>query len=144
VSYANDDHNAAIAEVFVQAYEAWAVPIIVFNEAHEPNKVSHRSEVATIGATPETSPCSRTTARRYHIDAQRARNRCVHEPALTARCLDESPNKSVLKTYDVDVHDIRILMPARHLSQHGKAIADEAGVPRRLIRLWPMATTLPS
>lgn len=50
VSYANDDYNAAIAEVFVQAYEAMGGTVTA-NEAHEPNKASYRSEVATIGAT---------------------------------------------------------------------------------------------
>ncbi len=49
VSYANDDYNAAIAEVFVQAYEAMGGTVTA-NEAHEPNKASYRSEVATIGA----------------------------------------------------------------------------------------------
>jgi branched-chain amino acid transport system substrate-binding protein len=52
VSYANDDYNAAIAEVFVQAYEGMGGTITA-NEAHEPNKASYRSEVATIGATSE-------------------------------------------------------------------------------------------
>lgn len=52
VSYANDDYNAAIAEVFVQAFEGMGGTITA-NEAHEPNKASYRSEVATIGATSE-------------------------------------------------------------------------------------------
>ena len=52
VSYANDDYNAAIAAVFVQAYEAMGGTVTA-NEAHEPNKASYRSEVATIGATSE-------------------------------------------------------------------------------------------
>ncbi|WP_281982057.1 ABC transporter substrate-binding protein [Thalassorhabdomicrobium marinisediminis] len=50
VSYANDDYNAAIAEVFVEAYEGMGGTVTA-NEAHEPNKASYRSEVATIGAT---------------------------------------------------------------------------------------------
>ncbi|MCF2903982.1 ABC transporter substrate-binding protein [Octadecabacter sp. CECT 8868] len=50
VSYANDDYNAAIAEVFAQAYEGMGGTVTA-NEAHEPNKASYRSEVATIGAT---------------------------------------------------------------------------------------------
>lgn len=50
VSYANDDYNAAIAEVFVQAYTDLGGTVTA-NEAHEPNKASYRSEVATIGAT---------------------------------------------------------------------------------------------
>jgi hypothetical protein len=36
-SHANDDHNAAIAEVFAQPTRAWAV--ITANEAHEPNSI---------------------------------------------------------------------------------------------------------
>ena len=52
VSYANDDYNAAIAEVFVQAFEGMGGTITA-NEAHEPNKASYRSEVATIGAGSE-------------------------------------------------------------------------------------------
>lgn len=47
VSYANDDYNAAIAKVFAEAYTA-AGGTIVANEAHEPNKASYRSEVATL------------------------------------------------------------------------------------------------
>jgi branched-chain amino acid transport system substrate-binding protein len=50
VSYANDDYNAAIAEVFVQAYEGMGGTVTA-NEAAEPNKASYRSEVATLGAT---------------------------------------------------------------------------------------------
>lgn len=52
VSYANDDYNAAISEVFVEAYEALGGTITA-NEAHEPNKASYRAEVATLGATSE-------------------------------------------------------------------------------------------
>ena len=52
VSYANDDYNAAISEVFVQAYEGMGGTITA-NEAHEPNKASYRSEVATLGSTSE-------------------------------------------------------------------------------------------
>lgn len=52
VSYANDDYNAAIAEVFVKAYQGMGGTVTA-NEAHEPNKASYRSEVATIGATSE-------------------------------------------------------------------------------------------
>ena len=50
VSYANDDYNAAIAAVFAEAFTA-AGGTITSNEAHEPNKASYRSEVATMGAT---------------------------------------------------------------------------------------------
>ncbi len=52
VSYANDDYNAAIAAVFVEAFEGMGGTISA-NEAHEPNKASYRSEVATIGASSE-------------------------------------------------------------------------------------------
>jgi branched-chain amino acid transport system substrate-binding protein len=52
VSYANDDYNAAIAEVFVQSFQGMGGTVTA-NEAHEPNKASYRSEVATIGATSE-------------------------------------------------------------------------------------------
>ncbi len=50
ISYANDDYNAAIAAVFAEAYTA-AGGTVTANEAHEPNKASYRSEVATLGAT---------------------------------------------------------------------------------------------
>ena len=52
VSYANDDYNAAIAAVFVEAYEGMGGTVTA-NEAHEPNKASYRSEVATMGGTSE-------------------------------------------------------------------------------------------
>ena len=52
VSYANDDYNAAIAEVFVAAFEGMGGTVTA-NEAHEPNKASYRSEVATLGGTSE-------------------------------------------------------------------------------------------
>ena len=50
VSYANDDYNAAIADVFSAAFAA-AGGTVTANEAHEPSKASYRSEVATLGAT---------------------------------------------------------------------------------------------
>lgn len=50
ISYANDDYNAAIAAVFAEAYAGMGGNVTA-NEAHEPNKASYRSEVATIGAT---------------------------------------------------------------------------------------------
>jgi branched-chain amino acid transport system substrate-binding protein len=50
VSYANDDYNAAIAAVFAEAYVARGGKVTA-NEAHEPNKASYRSEIATLGAT---------------------------------------------------------------------------------------------
>jgi len=49
VSYANDDYNAAIAGVFAEAYARMG-GTITSNEAHEPNKASYRSEVATMGS----------------------------------------------------------------------------------------------
>jgi branched-chain amino acid transport system substrate-binding protein len=52
VSYANDDYNAAIAAVFVEAYEGMGGTVTA-NAAHEPNKASYRSEVATMGGTSE-------------------------------------------------------------------------------------------
>jgi len=50
VSYANDDYNAAIAKVFSDSFAAKGGKVTA-NEAHEPNKASYRSEVATLGAT---------------------------------------------------------------------------------------------
>ncbi|MEL6958259.1 MAG: ABC transporter substrate-binding protein [Pseudomonadota bacterium] len=50
VSYANDDYNAAIAEVFAQAFTDMGGTVTA-NEAAEPNKASYRAEVATLGAT---------------------------------------------------------------------------------------------
>jgi len=50
VSYANDDYNAGIAAVFAEAFTA-AGGKVTANEAHEPNKASYRSEVATLGGT---------------------------------------------------------------------------------------------
>ncbi len=47
VSYANDDYNAAIAEVFARVYKEKGGKIVAM-EAHEPNKASYRSEVATL------------------------------------------------------------------------------------------------
>jgi branched-chain amino acid transport system substrate-binding protein len=49
VSYANDDYNAGIAAVFAESFVANGGKIHQ-NEAHEPNKASYRSEVATLGA----------------------------------------------------------------------------------------------
>lgn len=50
VTYAQDDYNAAIARVFVEAYSGMGGTVTA-NEAHEPDKASYRSEVATIGST---------------------------------------------------------------------------------------------
>ena len=49
VSYANDDYNAGIAEVFVKSYTEMGGKVTA-NEVHEPNKASYRAEVATIGS----------------------------------------------------------------------------------------------
>jgi branched-chain amino acid transport system substrate-binding protein len=49
VSYANDDYNAGIAEVFAKSFAAMGGKI-TSNEAHEPNKASYRAEVATMGS----------------------------------------------------------------------------------------------
>ncbi len=49
VSYANDDYNAGIAEVFVNSFSEMG-GTVTSNEAHEPNKASYRAEVATMGA----------------------------------------------------------------------------------------------
>lgn len=48
ISYANDDYNAAIAKVYAKEYEARGGKVVSI-EAHEPNKASYRSEVATLG-----------------------------------------------------------------------------------------------
>ncbi len=48
ISYANDDYNAAIAKVFESEFKARGGKVIAI-EAHEPNKASYRSEVATLG-----------------------------------------------------------------------------------------------
>jgi len=48
VSYANDDYNAGIAEVYAKTFEEMGGTITA-NEAHEPSKASYRSEVATLG-----------------------------------------------------------------------------------------------
>jgi len=50
ISYANDDYNAAIAKVFADSFAEKGGKVTA-NEAHEPNKASYRSEVATLGGT---------------------------------------------------------------------------------------------
>ena len=47
VSYANDDYNAAIAQVFAKVYAEKGGKVVAM-EAHEPNKASYRSEVQTL------------------------------------------------------------------------------------------------
>jgi branched-chain amino acid transport system substrate-binding protein len=50
VSYAQDDYNAALAAVFAAAFADMGGTVTA-NEAHEPDKASYRSEVATMGST---------------------------------------------------------------------------------------------
>ena len=50
VSYAQDDYNAALAAVFADAFASMGGTVTA-NEAHEPDKASYRSEVATMGST---------------------------------------------------------------------------------------------
>jgi len=50
VSYAQDDYNAALAAVFAEAFASMGGTVTA-NEAHEPDKASYRSEVATMGST---------------------------------------------------------------------------------------------
>ena len=47
VTYANDDYNVGLAEVFIEAFKA-AGGIITAEQVHEPNKPSYRSEIATL------------------------------------------------------------------------------------------------
>lgn len=47
MTYANDDYNAGIAEVFQREFEA-AGGTITGNQAHEPKKASYRSELSTL------------------------------------------------------------------------------------------------
>jgi len=47
MTYANDDYNAGIAEVFAAEYEANGGKI-TGNQAHEPKKASYRSELSTL------------------------------------------------------------------------------------------------
>ncbi len=47
VTYANDDYNAGIAEVFVARFEELGGTITA-NQVHEPEKASYRSEVQTV------------------------------------------------------------------------------------------------
>ena len=47
ISYANDDYNAAIASVYAKSFAEKGGKVVA-NEAHEPNKASYRSEVATL------------------------------------------------------------------------------------------------
>ena len=54
VTYANDDYNAALAGVFSNSFRALGGEIVV-EEAHEPDRASYRSEVATLaGAGADT------------------------------------------------------------------------------------------
>lgn len=47
VTYANDDYNAGLANVFVREFEALG-GTITGNQAHEPDKASYRSELSTL------------------------------------------------------------------------------------------------
>ena len=47
VSYANDDYNAGIAEVFIRAYRSLGGKVLS-QSAHEPDKASYRSELAAL------------------------------------------------------------------------------------------------
>jgi branched-chain amino acid transport system substrate-binding protein len=47
VTYANDDYNAGLANVFVREYKAMGGTITA-NQAHEPDKASYRSELSTL------------------------------------------------------------------------------------------------
>jgi branched-chain amino acid transport system substrate-binding protein len=47
MTYSNDDYNAGIATVFEKAFKALGGTITA-NQAHEPNKASYRSELATL------------------------------------------------------------------------------------------------
>jgi branched-chain amino acid transport system substrate-binding protein len=47
VTYSNDDYNAGIAKVFVEEYTKMG-GTVTGNQAHEPNKASYRSELATL------------------------------------------------------------------------------------------------
>lgn len=49
VTYANDDYNSGLAEVFVAAFTELG-GTITGNEAHEPGKASYRAELATLAA----------------------------------------------------------------------------------------------
>lgn len=47
VTYSNDDYNAGIAKVFVEEFAKMG-GTVTGNQAHEPNKASYRSELATL------------------------------------------------------------------------------------------------
>ena len=47
VTYANDDYNAGLGAVFIEAFKA-AGGTITAEQVHEPNKPSYRSELATL------------------------------------------------------------------------------------------------
>ena len=47
VTFANDDYNAGLAKVFVEAFKA-AGGTVTAEQVHEPNKPSYRSELATL------------------------------------------------------------------------------------------------
>lgn len=49
VTYANDDYNAGIAKVFVEAFENLGGEITA-SQVHEPNKANYSSEIVTLSA----------------------------------------------------------------------------------------------
>lgn len=49
MTYSNDDYNAGIAKVFAAEFKAMG-GTITGNQAHEPNKASYRSELATLSS----------------------------------------------------------------------------------------------
>ena len=64
VTYANDDYNAGLGEVFIEAFKA-AGGTVTAQQVHEPNKPSYRSELATLsGGEPRRWRCSPTTTDR--------------------------------------------------------------------------------
>ena len=54
VSYANDDYNAGIADVFMREYMALGGNITA-SASHEPDKASYRSELATLSRSGSTN-----------------------------------------------------------------------------------------
>ena len=50
VSYANDDYNAGLAEVFARGFTALG-GVVTGNQAHAPDKASYRSELSTLAGS---------------------------------------------------------------------------------------------
>jgi branched-chain amino acid transport system substrate-binding protein len=130
VSYANDDYNAAIAEVFVQAYEGMGGTITA-NEAHEPNKASYRSEVATIGATSENLALfsyygsGGITLMRNALETGAFTNFIGADGMLSDELIEQIGAENLMtSTFTTSASDASTPSFAAW-----KAIADEAGVP---------------